>query len=141
MSINVDIFSIFTETHLSKQVSVSGNGNGLVSFLIKAKKIGEIDLKFDAVNNFQQDSVEHTLHVDPESHSFAVYEACFIEHASFEQSYNSLYLYIPRKHIDRSINITFNLTRKFFFFKYCFVNEQFYSIFDNYGIFFILRPL
>ncbi|XP_052565344.1 thioester-containing protein 1 allele S3-like isoform X2 [Culex pipiens pallens] len=98
------------QTHLSKQVSVSGNGNGLVSFLIKAKKIGEIDLKFDAVNNFQQDSVEHTLHVDPESHSFAVYEACFIEHASFEQSYNSLYLYIPRKHIDRSINITFNLT-------------------------------
>ncbi|XP_001647863.2 CD109 antigen [Aedes aegypti] len=50
-----------------------------VSFLIKAKKLGEIAIKIEAVNQLESDGLEHMLRVTPESRLYEKTEARFID--------------------------------------------------------------
>lgn len=66
-------------TRRTKAIIVPGNNGKPISFLIKAKKLGEIAIKVQAINPLKTDTVEHMLRVIPESHVHEKNEGRFID--------------------------------------------------------------
>lgn len=96
----------------TKAVIMPGNSGRQVSFLVKAKKIGEIAVKIEAVNSLKQDSVEHILRVEPESHLSRENEQRYIEHQGYKSTQENITIDIPRYTLPGSIEIAFDLDRK-----------------------------
>lgn len=67
-----------------------------ISFMIKAKKLGEIAIKIEAVNDLTSDGLEHMLRVTPESRRFETNEARFIELENFDNQSFAITCNIPR---------------------------------------------
>lgn len=67
------------DTRRSKAVVLPSHQVKAISFLIKAKKLGEIAIKIEAVNDLTSDGLEHLLRVTPESRRYITNEARFIE--------------------------------------------------------------
>lgn len=90
-----------------------GNNGKPISFLIKAKKLGEIAIKIQAVNPLKTDSVEHMLRVIPESHMHEVNEARFIDLPKNTVQNFQIQVNIPREIDEGSARIKFTLDRKY----------------------------
>lgn len=96
-------------TRRTKPVIVPANNGKSVSFMIKAKKLGEIAIKFEATNTLKSDSVEHMLRVVPESHLHELNEARYID--LYETNYKTfdISINIPRNVDEGSVSIKFVL--------------------------------
>ncbi|KAL9707306.1 hypothetical protein quinque_010824 [Culex quinquefasciatus] len=97
----------------TKAVIMPGNSGRQVSFLVKAKKIGEIAVKIEAVNSLKQDSVEHILRVEPESYLSSKNEQRYIEHNEHKSTQENIKIDIPRYTIPGTIEIAFDLDPNF----------------------------
>uniref|UniRef100_A0A8D8DI20 TEP1-F n=1 Tax=Culex pipiens TaxID=7175 RepID=A0A8D8DI20_CULPI len=96
-------------TRRTKAIIVPGNNGKPISFLIKAKKLGEIAIKIQAVNPLKTDSVEHMLRVIPESHMHEVNEARFIDLPKNTVQNFQIQVNIPREIDEGSARIKFTL--------------------------------
>nr|XP_029733193.1 A.superbus venom factor 2-like [Aedes albopictus] len=76
-----------------------------VSFLIKAKKLGDITIKIEAVNHLRIDELEHILRVIPENHLRFKSEKVFINLTSHGKQKFYLPLDIPKYADQESVNI------------------------------------
>lgn len=96
-------------THRTKPVIVPANNGKSVSFMIRAKKLGEIAIKIEAINALKSDSVEHMLRVVPESHLHEMNEARYID--LYESNYNTfdISISIPRNVDEGSVSVKFIL--------------------------------
>lgn len=94
----------------TKAVIVPTNNGKPVSFMVKAKKLGHIAIKFEATNLLTSDAIEHMLRVSPESHLYEKNVARFIENTKFEKSPPfDINLDIPRDIDEGSARIKFSL--------------------------------
>lgn len=96
-------------TRRTKAIIVPGNNGKPISFLIKAKKLGEIAIKIQAVNELKTDSVEHMLRVIPESHLKQENEGRFIDLPKNTVQNFPIQINIPRGIDEGSAKITFTL--------------------------------
>lgn len=96
-------------TRRTKAIIVPGNNGKPISFLIKAKKLGEIAIKIQAVNPLKTDSVEHMLRVIPESHVHEKNEARFIDLPKNTMQKFQIQVNIPRDIDPGSAKIKFTL--------------------------------
>lgn len=96
-------------TRRTKAVLVPANNGHSVSFLIKAKKLGEIAINIEAVNSLKSDSVEHILRVIPESHLIVRNEARFIDLTKQRAASYDISIDIPRNVDEGSVFIKFTL--------------------------------
>lgn len=100
------------ETHVTrrtKPVIVPANNGKSVSFMIRAKKLGEIAIKFEAINVLKSDSVEHMLRVVPESHLHEINEARYIDLSESRSKTFDISVNIPRNVDEGSVSVTFIL--------------------------------
>lgn len=102
----------FPDTRRTKAVFVPANNGHAVSFLIKAKKLGEIAIKIEAVNALKADSVEHILRVIPESHLIRRNEARFVDLTKQRSASYDIAIDIPRNVDEGSVFIKFTLDRE-----------------------------
>lgn len=93
----------------TKAVIVPTNNGKPVSFMVKAKKLGHIAIKFEATNLLKSDAIEHMLRVTPESHLYEKNEARFIENTNFVKKPFEINLDIPREIDEGSARIKFLL--------------------------------
>ncbi|KAL1399605.1 hypothetical protein pipiens_008079 [Culex pipiens pipiens] len=96
-------------TRRTKAVFVPANNGHAVSFLIKARKLGEIAIKIEAVNALKADSVEHILRVIPESHLIRRNEARFVDLTKQRSASYDIAIDIPRNVDEGSVFIKFTL--------------------------------
>lgn len=94
----------------TKAVIAPTNNGKPVSFMVKAKKLGHIAIKFEAVNILASDAIEHMLRVTPESRLYERNEARFIENQSHQKSTFDFNLNIPRDIDEGSARIKFSLS-------------------------------
>ncbi|XP_058449538.1 thioester-containing protein 1 allele S3-like [Malaya genurostris] len=97
-------------TRRRKTISVPTNNGKPISFMIKAKKIGEIAIKIEAVSPQATDAVERMLRVVPESHLYEDNEARFIELNNHESKHFPITLNIPKKAVPGSVQIVFSVS-------------------------------
>lgn len=100
------------ETHVTrrtKPVIVPANNGKSVSFMIRAKKLGEIAIKFEAINSLKSDSVEHMLRVVPESHLHEMNEARYIDLSETNYKTFDISINIPRNVDEGSVSVKFIL--------------------------------
>lgn len=93
----------------SKSLIVPTNNGKPVSFMVKAKKLGLIAIKFEAINMIDQDAIEHMLRVTPESHLYEHNDARFIDNSVHEKKSFDFILNIPRNIDEGSAEIKFSL--------------------------------
>lgn len=94
-------------------MTVPHNNGRPVSFLVKAKVLGKIAIKFEAISSLDADSLEHMLRVTPESHLTEKNEPRFIELTEhFRRNEFDLNLVIPGDIDEGSAKIKFSLDRK-----------------------------
>lgn len=94
----------------TKTVTVPHNNGRPVSFLVKAKVLGQIAIKFQATSSLDSDSLEHMLRVTPESHLTEKNEPRFIELTdNFKRNSFDFILNIPRDIDAGSAKIRFSL--------------------------------
>lgn len=87
-----------TDTKRRKKAIVVPNNQATpLSFLIKAKKLGEIAIKIEAVNELASDGLEHMLRVVPESRLVKETKARFIDLPSHNTTSFSITANIPRE--------------------------------------------
>lgn len=96
-------------TRRTKAIVVPDNNGKPISFLIKAKKLGEIAIKITAVNPLKTDAVEHMLRVVPESHVHEKNEARFIDLPKNTVQRFTISVNIPRDIDEGSAKIKFTL--------------------------------
>lgn len=84
------------DTRRSKAVVLPSHQVKPISFLIKAKKLGEIAIKIEAENDHTSDGLEHMLRVTPESRLYIVNEPKFIELQGFKNQSFNINCDIPR---------------------------------------------
>uniref|UniRef100_A0A1Q3FMF1 TEP1-F n=2 Tax=Culex tarsalis TaxID=7177 RepID=A0A1Q3FMF1_CULTA len=96
-------------TRRTKAVVVPGNNGKPISFLIKAKKLGEIAIKIQAVNPLKTDALEHMLRVIPESHLHEKNEARFIDLPKNTVQNFDILVDIPRYIDPGSVKIKFSV--------------------------------
>lgn len=96
-------------THRTKAVIAPTNNGKPVSFMVKAKKLGQIAIKFQAENQLAADSLEHMLRVTPESHRYEENVARFIELPTFGKQNFEFGLNIPKTIDEGSAKIKFSL--------------------------------
>lgn len=100
------------ETHVTrrtKPIIVPANNGKSVSFMIRAKKLGEIAIKFEAINSLKSDSVEHMLRVVPESHLHETNEARYIDLSERNYQTFDISINIPRNVDEGSVSVKFIL--------------------------------
>lgn len=93
-----------------KTIMVPANYGQQTSFLIKAKKLGNIAIKIEAKNMLASDGLERWLLVTPESHHQGKNEARFIEHENHMISFHNITLNIPQRPDEGSVNISISAT-------------------------------
>lgn len=93
----------------TKPVIVPANNGKSVSFMIRAKKLGEIAIKFEAINALKTDSVEHMLRVVPESHLHEMNEARYIDLSESNHQTFNISINIPRNVDEGSVSVKFIL--------------------------------
>ncbi|XP_065088813.1 thioester-containing protein 1 allele R1-like [Ochlerotatus camptorhynchus] len=94
----------------TKTVTVPNNNGRPVSFMIKAKVLGKIAIKFQANSSLDTDSLEHMLRVTPESQRTDRNEPRFIELTeNFGRNAFDFILDIPRTIDEGSAKIKFSL--------------------------------
>lgn len=81
--------------------------------MIKAKKLGDIAIKFEAVNTLKSDSVEHMLRVVPESHLHELNEARYIDLSETNYQKFDISINVPRNVDEGSVSVKFILDRMF----------------------------
>ncbi|XP_058819998.1 thioester-containing protein 1 allele R1-like isoform X2 [Topomyia yanbarensis] len=96
-------------TRRRKAITVPSNSGKPTSFMIKAKKIGDVAIKVEAVCQRASDAVEHMLRVVPESHLYEENEARFIELVNHGTQNFDISLNIPKKVVPGSVKITFTV--------------------------------
>lgn len=96
-------------THRTKAVISTKNNGKPVSFLVKAKKLGLIAIKIEAVSLIANDALEHMLRVTPESHRQEKNEARFIELPTYGNQSFEFGLNIPKIIDEGSAEIKFTL--------------------------------
>ncbi|KAL9707304.1 hypothetical protein quinque_010822 [Culex quinquefasciatus] len=96
-------------TRRTKPVIVPANNGKSVSFMIKAKKLGDIAIKFEAVNTLKSDSVEHMLRVVPESHLHELNEARYIDLSETNYQKFDISINVPRNVDEGSVSVKFIL--------------------------------
>lgn len=84
-----------------------------VSFLIKAKKLGDITIKIEAVNHLRIDELEHILRVIPENHLRFKSEKVFINLTSHGKQKFYLPLDIPKYADQESVKIQALIDRRY----------------------------
>lgn len=93
----------------TKAVIVPTNNGKPVSFMVKAKKLGLIAIKFEAINMLTSDAIEHMLRVTPESRLYEHNNPRFIENAKHEKRAFDFTLDVPRNIDEGSARIKFTL--------------------------------
>ncbi|XP_021705052.1 CD109 antigen-like [Aedes aegypti] len=84
-------------THFrTKTIIVPHNQVKSISFLIKAKKLGEISIKIEAVNQLESDELEHMLRVIPEGRLYHYTGIRFIDLPTISTMFFSIKCDIPR---------------------------------------------
>nr|XP_029714409.1 CD109 antigen-like [Aedes albopictus] len=76
-----------------------------VSFLIKAKKLGDITIKIKAASHLRTDELEHILRVTPVSQSHFKSQTAFIDLDSYGSQKFNILLHIPRAVDQGSVKI------------------------------------
>ncbi|XP_065088827.1 thioester-containing protein 1 allele S3-like isoform X2 [Ochlerotatus camptorhynchus] len=93
----------------SKAVIVPTNNGKPVSFMVRAKQLGQIAIKFEATSLLASDAIEHMLRVTPESRLYEVNDPRFIENTNFAKKSFDFLLNIPREIDEGSARIKFSL--------------------------------
>ncbi|XP_055547416.1 thioester-containing protein 1 allele S3-like [Wyeomyia smithii] len=101
-------------TSRSKAVLVPTSTGKPISFMIKAKKLGEIAIKVEAINLLASDAAEHMLRVTPESRRYEKNEARFIERDDRGLSNFPISINIPKDIDEGSAKIKFTLDADLF---------------------------
>ncbi|EAT47037.1 AAEL001794-PA, partial [Aedes aegypti] len=96
-------------THRTKAVIAPNNNGKPVSFMVKAKKLGQIAIKFQAENLLETDALEHMLRVTPESHRYEKNVARFIQLPTHSKVPFDVKLDIPKNIDEGSAQIKFTL--------------------------------
>ncbi|XP_058818752.1 thioester-containing protein 1 allele R1-like [Topomyia yanbarensis] len=96
-------------TRRTKAVIVPTSNGKPISFMIKAKKLGEIAIKVEARNLLKSDAAEHMLRVTPESRLHEKNEARFIELDSYGSQKFDIPIDIPSNIDEGSAKIKFTL--------------------------------
>lgn len=93
----------------TKAVIVPNNNGKPVSFMVKAKKLGHIAIKFEATSLLASDAIEHMLRVTPESHQYEENQPRFIENSKHQKNSFEININIPRDIDEGSAEIKFSL--------------------------------
>lgn len=117
--VNLFFINPLSGTKRTKAVITTNNNGKPVSFLIKAKKLGQIAIKFQAINELKTDALEHMLRVTPESYLYEKNEARFVQLPTFKKQSFEFKLDIPKTIDEGSANIKFTLDRKYSCVLYC----------------------
>ncbi|XP_058448417.1 thioester-containing protein 1 allele S3-like isoform X2 [Malaya genurostris] len=96
-------------TRRTKAIIVPTSNGKPISFMIKAKKLGEIAIKVEARNLLKSDAAEHMLRVTPESRLHEKNEARFIELDSYGTQRFDIPIDIPQNIDEGSSRIMFTL--------------------------------
>lgn len=96
-------------TRRTKAAIVPDNNGKQISFMIKAKKLGEIAIKVQATTLVKSDALEHMLRVTPESRRYERNEGRFIQNSKHETKSTPLKFNIPRDVDEGSVAIVFSL--------------------------------
>ncbi|XP_053692176.1 thioester-containing protein 1 allele R1-like [Sabethes cyaneus] len=101
-------------TRQSKTVLVPKSNGHPISFMIKARKLGEIAIKVEAINLLASDTVERMLQVTPESRRYEKYDGRIFDLQQHDQQTFSMGIDIPRDIDEGSVRIKFTLNAKLF---------------------------
>ncbi|XP_053693028.1 thioester-containing protein 1 allele R1-like [Sabethes cyaneus] len=101
-------------TRRTKAVLVPTNNGKPISFMIKAKKLGEIAIKVEATNLLTSDAAEHMLRVTPESRRYEKNEARFIDLDRHGKRSFDIAISIPKNIDKESARIKFTLDADLF---------------------------
>lgn len=101
-----------TTASLRKTVVTPSGVGRTVSFIIKARKLGDITIKVQAKNLLASDAVEHILRVTPESHLYEKNEARFIELHKRGSKTFKIDIDVPRGIDEGSLQIKFTVDRR-----------------------------